>query len=895
MANTVNNCPHCGKKLKRLDASFCTNCGAPLQAESAQVAATVHGGSLAKIIVHIPGEETREEFLSKSVTTVGRGRANMIQVLSPVFSGEHARLELTRKGHTITDLNSTNGTFVNGKRLKPNQPLLLASNDIVRTNDALGNSASLIYIAPSGFSEILDSDISGTYELTDNVSYIGRNPAVAITLNHPAVSWNHAKIVKRNQDRFTIQDLSSNNGTFLNGTQLRQHRSIALTRGDVIQIGPFNLVYQGTGRFAPFSAERNFRLEAVNLEKTFYATNFIGLKDKTKPKIILHNLDLVINPREFVALVGGSGTGKSTLLKALSGLSPATSGTIFVNGDDLYVNFNLYRTLMGYVPQDDIIHQGLEVRSALRYAARLRLPDASPPEIESHIEEVLAKVGMAAQATTMVRDLSGGQRKRVSIAAELLAEPWIFFLDEPTSGLDPGLEKLMMDTLRQLADEGRTIVLVTHATQNIVNNCDHVAFMAHGGELAYFGPPNEATNFFKVDDLADIYTRLSQTFTFDSDPTVPEEIRSEYKKLADQPAHVQENGSESWLLAGPLWAEHFRKSPAYRTYIANRQSGEVARPITSAAGSAVVGLKEQVNQFGILSQRYLDLIRHDKISLWVLLAVMPIIGIFLLLISDGAALVGNLPEEIAAILDAAGVYSIVDKAQTLLFMMALSANLLGVFAASYEIIKEQAIYRRERMINLKLLPYFASKFVVLGAFMLLQCLLLLLVLAFKIDFPGTGAILWSPLEYYFTLIFAALASVALGLFISALASSRNMVIYLVLIALFVQIVFSGAIFELSPLTQPLSWLTISRWSLEALGASTDMEMLNDLGQVRVEREVDIGRGVQKVVEDVPTTVDFYVNYTHSGLALLSRWIFLLVHTLLWSGLAIWLVSRKDEI
>jgi hypothetical protein len=179
--------------------------------------------------------------------------------------------------------------------------------------------------------------------------------------------------------------------------------------------------------------------------------------------------------------------------------------------------------------------------------------------------------------------------------------------------------------------------------------------------------------------------------------------------------------------------------------------------------------------------------------------------------------------------------------------------------------------------------------------MLLQCLLLLLVLAFKIDFPGTGAILWSPLEYYFTLIFAALASVALGLFISALASSRNMVIYLVLIALFVQIVFSGAIFELSPLTQPLSWLTISRWSLEALGASTDMEMLNDLGQVRVEREVDIGRGVQKVVEDVPTTVNFYVNYTHSGLALLSRWIFLLVHTLLWSGLAIWLVSRKDEI
>jgi hypothetical protein len=199
------------------------------------------------------------------------------------------------------------------------------------------------------------------------------------------------------------------------------------------------------------------------------------------------------------------------------------------------------------------------------------------------------------------------------------------------------------------------------------------------------------------------------------------------------------------------------------------------------------------------------------------------------------------------------------------------------------------------MINLRVRPYFASKFVILGAFMLLQCLLLLLVLAFRVDFPSSGAIIWAPLEYYFTLVFTALASVALGLFISALASSRDTVIYLVLIVLFLQIVFSGAIFELPLLTQPISYLTITRWSLEALGASTDMAALNDLGQVRVEREVDIGRGTQKVVEDVPTPVNFFVNYTHSGLALLSRWIFLWAHTLLWSSLAIWLIKRKDEI
>ena len=155
--------------------------------------------------------------------------------------------------------------------------------------------------------------------------------------------------------------------------------------------------------------------------------------------------------------------------------------------------------------------------------------------------------------------------------------------------------------------------------------------------------------------------------------------------------------------------------------------------------------------------------------------------------------------------------------------------------------------------------------------------------------------LWAPLEYYFSLVFTAMASVALGLFISALARSRDMVIYLVLITLFIQIVFSGAIFELSVLTRPFSYLTITRWSLEALGASTDMDALNNLGQVRVERTVDIGRGIQKVVEDVPTTMEFYVNYAHNASGLLTGWIWLWVQMLLWSGLAVWLIKRKDEI
>jgi ABC-type multidrug transport system ATPase subunit/pSer/pThr/pTyr-binding forkhead associated (FHA) protein len=885
MPEASSNCPHCGKRLQRADAAFCTNCGTPLQSPTGQVVSTVHGGSLAKIVVNLPGQENREEFLSKAETTIGRSKKAMIQVMFPTVSGVHARLALTRQGHTITDLDSTNGTFVNGQRLKPGSSRQLNTNDIIRFSDALGNSASLTYFAPSGFSDVGEVDIRQTFTITDAVAYIGRNTDTAITLDHPAVSWYHAKLIRRDND-YTIQDLSSNNGTFLNGAQLRDSAT-PLTRGDVVQIGPFNLVYQGSGNFVPFSAERNFRLEAAGLVKTYYRHNLLGRPDPNRAKTVLNGIDLVINPREFVALVGGSGTGKSTLLKAISGVSPATAGAVLVNGDDLYINYNLYRTMMGYVPQDDIIHGGLMVRQALQYAAQLRLPDADHTNIEARIDDVLTRVGMTAQAGATIRDLSGGQRKRVSIAVELLAEPWIFFLDEPTSGLDPGLEKLMMDTLRQLADEGRTIVLVTHATSNILGNCDQVAFMAQGGRLAYFGPPAQAPHFFGVDNFADIYTHLSQTID-PAAPAVPAPIKAEYQRA------IATNGQDS-MAAGPLWAAHYRQSELHRTYVANRQSGELARPIPGNAASAQVGISEQWQQFAVLARRYTELIRNDRYSLTVLLAVMPVIAILLLLISNGSALVGNSVEEISAILEKDGFYSVANQAQTVLFMMALAANLLGVFAASFEIINEQPIYRRERMINLKLLPYFGSKFAVLGAFSLLQCLLLLLVLAFGMSFPGGGALSWAPLEYYFTLVFTALASVALGLFISAAAGSATTVIYLMLLTIFVQIVFSGAIFDLPAIVQPLSWLTITRWSLEALGASTGMEALNSLGQLRVERDVEMQRGIQTVVQDVPSAVTFYINYTSNAVGLFSRWIFLWVHTILWSGLAIWSLKRKDNL
>lgn len=881
MSEPRPNCRHCGKPLRLPEAKYCTHCGAPLKGSE-----TVHGGSRAKVIIHLSGEETLEEFLTKASVTIGRRNSNMIQILSPIVSGEHARIDLTRKGHTIIDLDSTNGTFLNGQQLRAYRPYLLTSNDIIRFSDSLGNSAKLTYIAPSMYGDVSPTEITRTFQLTDTLSFIGRNPDAAITLNHPAVSWNHAKVTQEPDKQYIIEDLSSNNGSFVNGNQLRRVRRLA--RGDVVQIGPFNLIHQGQGKFITFSAERNFRLEAVNLFKQVYQKDWRGLPDTDKPRPVLSNLNLVINPREFVAVVGGSGTGKSTLLKALSGISPATSGTVLVNGDNLYDNFNLYRAMIGYVPQDDIIHDGLRVRDALYYAAALRLPDATRSEIHHRIEEVLHKVSMTAEANTMIRDLSGGQRKRVNIAVELLAEPWIFFLDEPTSGLDPGLEKLMMDTLRQLADEGRTIVLVTHATENLAQNCDHVAFLAQGGQLTFFGPPDQALKFFNVGDFSDIYTRLIQRYNPAENPKLPREIVTEYSN--SQHRHP----TTMPIPAGPLWAERYHNSLLYETYVTNRQTGEVARYIHDYVTSKTGGILAQLEQFNILTRRYLDLIRQDFVSLSVLLLLMPSIGLILLLISNPVALVGNSMAEIQTILETTGRYNIISQAESLLFMMALAATMLGVFTASFEIIKERAIYQRERIVNMRIGPYFASKFIVLTTFSLIQCLLLLLVLAIRIDYPTVGALMWLPLEYYLTLVLTATASVALGLFISAVSASRNMVIYLLLLVLFAQIVFSGVVFDLSTVSEPVSYLTITRWSMEALAASTDLEALNNLGQIRVEREIDLGgRGIQRLTEDVQTNVTFGINYSYGLVALFIRWVGLLLHGLTWSGLTMLILRWRD--
>ena len=753
----------------------------------------------ARLMIREEEQRIRQVDLTGDSLTIGRRPENDIVLVSCHISGFHGRFERQRDNWQYTDLDSTNGSSLGGKRIKT---VLLNDGDVLKLGDLGGQPALIAFqlVSPEQASAAIFGSVHiGSTSLDLKTALlIGRDIQCDLHLDSPVVSRRHARLDQTSQGHVLV-DLNSVNGTFVNGERLT--RPMVLQMGDLVQIGPFTLAY-GPDGLQQYSSASGMRLDGIDLVRE------VGQGDRKKR--ILQEINISIHPREFIALVGTSGAGKSTLMMALNGFCRA-EGQVLVNGDDLYQHFDLYRTMVGYVPQDDIIHRELTVQNALQYAARLRLPpDTSDEEIQNRIDKVLEQVEMIGQREQVVNSLSGGQRKRVSIAVELLAEPSLFFLDEPTSGLDPGLEKKMMQTLRRLADEGRTIVLVTHATANIVE-CDHVCFLAQG-RMVYFGPPQEALSYFQVTsgDFADIYTQLD-----DPDP------RAARQKAAD-------------------WEQRFQQSGLYRRYVSARQEElPRARQLSSAAEPPRGPRVSPIRQFRVLTRRYLELVLRDKLLLTVLMAVMPIIGALLLMISDHNWLVGNPYPEIDSQLtaDLAGgqsnaTYAIVGDSQTLLFIMALASVLLGLFASVYEIVKERSVYMRERMVSLRIIPYISSKVLVLGAFALIQCLLLMAVVAIRVDLPGKGVLLPAPIEMYITLVLGTLAAVQLGLLISAVVPNANTVIYLVFLVIFVQMIFAGVIFDLPGFAGRFSGLTLTRWTMEALGSTADMESLNNLTRTR---------------------------------------------------------------
>ncbi len=591
---------------------------------------------------------------------------------------------------------------------------------------------------------------------------LGRDERNDIVLPDPRVSRFHA-VVRPVDGGYQIVDLNSSNGTFVNRERVGAR---PLQEGDEILIGSTSLYFDRTG-ITRFSRGGGIKIDAIELTKT------VG-----KGITNLDSVSLSFYPGELICIVGGSGTGKTTLMNALSGLSPATRGHVLYNGVDYYQHLDVYRHSLGYVPQDDIVHPELTVQQTLYYAARLRLPeDTDRAEIEERIVEVLDNLDLAERRDTEVRKVSGGQRKRVSIGVELLTKPSVFYLDEPTSGLDPGLDSRMMDLLRTLANQGRTVVVITHATRNVMI-CDKVVFMARGGQLAFFGPPADALEYFGVSDFTQIYRLLDD----------------------------QVDG----------WDARYRQSQHFQRNVQHRLEEQALAP-RADGGRGGRGEKKGANQtnwfwqFIWLSVRYLRILMRDWLSLLVILVAAPIIAVVYALIfkrdifaptwADG----GDARQGVA-----------------LLFNLAVAVMFLSAFAAARAIAEEVPIYSRERLVNLKIFPYVLSKIFILGLFSLAQSALLLGIVSHQVDIPGGNATL---LKVYGALVLTNLAALALGLLVSALTTNGLQATLIVVVLLIPELTLGGATVPLSQVNEiarALSLGMISRWSLSLLGHYVDI-------------------------------------------------------------------------
>jgi ABC-type multidrug transport system ATPase subunit/predicted component of type VI protein secretion system len=805
------------------------------------------------LTIRFPNGQTSYFAIQAERTLFGRSDDANLSVPYRFVSSRHFELCRTGDEFAITDLNSTNGTLVNNKSLTPNQSQPIHHGDIIRIgDDAFGVSLGLTFHNPLEAHAPQDGFVMSGHTMIVAHSkpiFIGRDPDAGVHLDAPNVSRKHA-VLQKLESRYILRDLNSTNGTYVNGQQIQ---SAELRDGDLIEIGNFILTF-ANGQVTPYQSS-GIRLDVENLSR--------DVNTRRGKLRILDSVNMSVLPREFVAIVGGSGAGKSTLLNALVGIHPG-NGQVKLNGHDFYKEFEHFRGQLGYVPQNDILHTTLTVEKALEYVARLRLPaNVTLDERRQRIAAVLDTVSMNTETIrrTRIGNLSGGQRKRVSIAAELLADPKLIFLDEATSGLDPGLEKKMMHTLRRMADEGRTVVLITHATDNIIQS-DHVAFLSQG-RLIYFGPSQETLDFFEVEEFSDIY-----------------------EKIENQGQH---------------WREVFEgKKPAnFQKYVGERQTTARSAPKRELPHIRFNPL-DSIRQLIVLTQRALSVLFSDPITLFLMLLLLPVTGFLQLIIGSKEILTGDLTilaDPITAAKTMVENYAPYAKTNTFVFVMGLEAVLTGLFVPSNDLVKERSIFLRERMVNLKVLPYLMSKAFIYSVFVIVQVLLYLLILSFGVEFPEHGLYLPGVLEIFITLFLTMMAGITFGFILSAISRSTEMAIYLLTMLLFFQFFFAGTVFDLrGNAFEPLSYFSTTRWSLTALGVTIDMPRIVEstiLCSDAPTNPLDPNSATETVCQHYPEAAnDLLINYDDE--LLLQSWMVLIEMSLLFLTVTGILLARTKS-
>ena len=592
---------------------------------------------------------------------------------------------------------------------------------------------------------------------------IGRAADSDLVLPDLEVSRRHAELRKLSEDSYEIVDLGSYNGTYVNGTRIT---SQTLTERDIVGIG-----------HSTFRLKDGELLHHMDEGEVTFAAKDLVVK-VSSGKVLLDHVTFSIPEKSLVGVIGPSGAGKSTLLGALTGMRPADSGTVLYDNRDLYQDYAELRHRIGLVPQDNILHTQLTARRALKYSAELRFPaDTKPAERETRINGVMEELSLTKHADTRADRLSGGQLKRVNMAQELLTKPSLLFLDEPTSGLDPGLDKSVMEQMRDLAHDGRTVVVVTHSVANL-DTCDRLLVLVPGGKVAFYGPPAEGLRHFDAPGWAEVFQ------AFDRYPDRD-------------------------------WAAEYAASPAQAKYAAVRSekpSDEAENPTSMPMSPRRHGV---IRQTLTLTRRYARVIAADRGYL-LFMGILPLV-------------LGLLIHFVPAKQGLSGVPGTNLPAQELLQIMVTCACLAGAAASVRELVKERPIFIRERAAGLSSGAYLFSKLVVLGVVSIVQSVVIVLLGLAGRKLPEHGAFLtgYPLIELLLSIAVLAFASMCLGLLVSAVVTTSEKAMPFLVMLTMGQIILSGGVLPLAGLAglSQLAWLAPSRWGFAAAASTVNLNIL----------------------------------------------------------------------
>lgn len=594
---------------------------------------------------------------------------------------------------------------------------------------------------------------------TGQAAWIGRAPDNEIVISDVLASRRHAYLIPTSIGT-EIRDAHSINGTFVNGIRVG---SAILKEGDVVTIGNVDLLFTGDNLVR--RTEAATRTGGLEVNAVSFRVDGKGLLEK---------VSMTARPGTLTAIIGGSGAGKTTLARLIAGYTTPSAGTVTFEGHNIHTGYASLRSRIGMVPQDDVVHRQLTINQALGYAAELRLPpDTSKSDRAQVIAQVLDELGLTQHANTRVDQLSGGQRKRASVALELLTGPSLLILDEPTSGLDPALDLQVMTMLRQLADAGRVVLVVTHSL-TYLDVCDQVLLMAPGGKTAFLGPPDQIGQAMGTTNWAEIFAKVG------ADP-----------------------------------------DEANRRFLAQNQPDKQGRPRTSAEAPADLGAPAHTSvrrQFSTIARRQVRLVVADR-AYFTFLAILPFILGALSLTVPGdtgfgmAVATSNTPDEAAQILN----------------LLSIAAVFMGSALTIRDLIGERPIFRREQAVGLSTWAYLGAKVAVFCVFAIIQA-----AIATSIVLLGKGAptqkavLLGNPsFELFVSIAATCVASAILGLLLSSVARSNEQIMPLLVVSLMLQLVLAGGVVPVTNrmFLDQLSWALPSRWGYAASAATVNLREL----------------------------------------------------------------------